>query len=283
MAGAALGKEGGPGSELLPIRCRAERVCMAGVTLEAEEGFVLSLQILGRGPVGLMAKEAPLRCRGMLESEGALLFSVAAEAKIVHRRLSELPGPFGAVYLVAVGASHFPLLDGVMGRIGGLGALLLVAVVAKLRLEFRQEPLSLPDQVFPKRGHEIQVGFPHGPLSLLPRGMDPVTAHAAHFSPGMRASRPAQQEPRGGMTAQADLGSLGGGQILEADDVLGVLGVENVGFPLAVAPHTPPLAGDLEVGQSAVDRRGEALHDLLVPMAALASLSPHGGSLPGHG
>lgn len=231
MAGAAFGKESGPGPELLPIRCWAERVCMAGVTLEAEEGFILSLQILGRGPMGLMAEEAPLRCRGMLESEGALFFGVAAEAEVVHRRLPELPRPFGAVNLVAVAASHFSLLDGVMGGIAGLGALLSVAVVAELRLQFPQEPFS-----------------------LLSCGMDPVAAQAAHFSPGMGSSRPAKQEPRGGMTAKAYPRSLDGRQILEANDPLGVLRGEDVGSLVAMAAYTALLASNLEVGQSTMDR-----------------------------
>lgn len=231
MAGTALGKKSGSGPELRPICSGAVRISMAGVTLEAEEGFVLSLQILCHGSVGLMAEEAPLRCRRMLESEGALLFGVTAEAEVVHCRLPQLPGTFGAMYLVAVAASHFPLLNGVMGGIASLRALLSVAIVAELRLQFPQKPFS-----------------------LLARGMNPVTAHAAHFSTGMSASRPAQQETRGGMTAKADPGSLGGREILEAENALGVIGVQDMGSLLAMATHTAPLSGNFEVGQSTVNR-----------------------------
>src|SRR6185369_4671942 len=85
--------------------------------------------------VGVVAVEAVLLHRRVPPDEGAALFGVAGSAELVHRlalhhRMGERP-----VGVMAIGALHTALDDGVVGGLGELRANLLMAVRAGFVLQ----------------------------------------------------------------------------------------------------------------------------------------------------
>jgi hypothetical protein len=60
---------------------------MAAVTPEAEKGFVLFQEVVGNGPVRIMAEAAILLDRLMLIKKRALLVGMAVKTKIIDTDL----------------------------------------------------------------------------------------------------------------------------------------------------------------------------------------------------
>ncbi len=78
----------------------------------------------------------------MLKSEWSLQIGVAGEAdRVLRRRCAQLPSEEAPVWVVAVGAADQPFVDFVVGGAIEVGADVLMAGVAQLRLRDFQQPL----------------------------------------------------------------------------------------------------------------------------------------------
>ena len=86
---------------------------MARVAAQAQKRRRLVQKVVGHRPVWIVTKTAVLRHRRVFPDKRPLLLRVALITEIVHR--FRLQVPLGlAVAVMAVGADHFALLDGVV-------------------------------------------------------------------------------------------------------------------------------------------------------------------------
>ena len=116
------------------------------MTLQTEERFLLFKQVVGHGSVGIMAHHAVFNDRIMLEGKWPLIPGMAFEAEIIGALVcfeQSTTKIIRSVRIMAVGTTHLPFLEGMVGWIHHLGIDILMTGGAQLHFRLGQEVLVL--------------------------------------------------------------------------------------------------------------------------------------------
>lgn len=117
---------------------------MSFMTLQTEERFLLLEKVVGHGSVGVMAHHAVFHHRIMLKGKWPLVPGMALEAQIIgalgglEHSSTEI---IRSMRIMAVGATHLPFLEGMVGGVHHLGVDILMTGGAQLHFRLDKKLL----------------------------------------------------------------------------------------------------------------------------------------------